>query len=126
MVMTLRVEVFARDLEVAGEFYRRVLGFDELNRQPGYLWMGRGTARIGIAERPEVVDPSSRRVPAGAELVLEVDDLDAEYARVMASGWPVESEPRTQEWGLRDFRLFDADGYYLRLTSRGVTAAGML
>ncbi|MGC4936874.1 VOC family protein [Kribbella sp. DT2] len=126
MVMTLRVEVFARDLEAAGEFYRRVLGFEELNRQPDYLWMGRGTARIGIGERSEVVDPAHRRMPSGTELVLEVDDLDAEYARVVASGWPVEGEPRVQQWGLRDFRLFDADGYYLRVTSRGRSAPDVL
>ncbi|WP_158307310.1 VOC family protein [Kribbella flavida] len=119
MTMSLRVEVFTHDLEAAGDFYRRVLGFEELSRQPGrYLWMGRGTARIGIGAAADAVDPAVRRVPAGTEIVLEVDDLDAEYERVSRSGWPVESPPRTQEWGLRDFRLFDADGYYLRLTSR--------
>jgi uncharacterized glyoxalase superfamily protein PhnB len=49
-----------------------------------------------------------------------VDDIDAEYERVRATGWPLEGAVQLQDWGLRDFRLFDADGYYLRLTSRPV------
>lgn len=125
MAMSLRVEVFTSSVETSGEFYRRVLGFDELSRQerdgqPVYLWMGRGTARIGIGYAGEPVDPAVRKVPAGTELVLEVDDIDAEFERVRATGWPFEAGVREQPWGLRDFRLHDPDGYYLRLTSRPV------
>jgi predicted enzyme related to lactoylglutathione lyase len=116
--MTLRIELFAQDLETAGTFYREVLGFEELSRQDDYLWMGRGSARIGIGTAAEPVDPAVRRIPRGTEIVLEVDDIDAEYARVKATGWPLEGDVQLQRWGLRDFRLFDADGYYLRLTSR--------
>ena len=120
MEMTLRIEVFAQDIDTAGKFYREVLGFEELSRQPRYLWMGRGAARIGIGTAAEPVDPAVRRVPQGTEIVLEVDDIDAEYERVLSTGWPVETDVQLQPWGLRDFRLFDADGYYLRLTSRPV------
>ncbi|MEJ1105675.1 MULTISPECIES: VOC family protein [unclassified Kribbella] len=123
MDMTLRIEVFAQDIDQAGRFYRDVLGFEELSRQPRYLWMGRGSARIGIGAAGEPIDPALRRVPAGTEIVLEVDDIDAEYERVRATGWPVEGAVQLQEWGLRDFRLFDADGYYLRLTSRSARQA---
>jgi uncharacterized glyoxalase superfamily protein PhnB len=123
MEMTLRIEVFAGDVDQAGRFYRDVLGFEELSRQPGYLWMGRGSVRIGIGAATELVDPAVRRVPYGTEIVLEVDDIDAEYERVRATGWPLEGDVQLQQWGLRDFRLFDADGYYLRLTSRPVRQA---
>jgi catechol 2,3-dioxygenase-like lactoylglutathione lyase family enzyme len=34
MEMTLRIEVFAQDVDQAGRFYRDVLGFEELSRQP--------------------------------------------------------------------------------------------
>lgn len=123
MDMTLRIEVFAQDIDQAGRFYRDVLGFEELSRQARYLWMGRGSARIGIGAAAEPIDPALRRVPAGTEIVLEVDDIDAEYERVRGTGWPVEGAVQLQEWGLRDFRLFDADGYYLRLTSRSARQA---
>lgn len=123
MELSLRIEVFASDPEVCGEFYRRVLGFEELSRQSvdgvlHYLWVGRGTARIGIGTAWQTVDPGSRSVPAGTEIVLEVDDIEAEIARVREADWPLESDLREQPWGLRDFRLHDPDGYYLRLTSR--------
>ena len=122
MEMSLRIEVFAADLERSAEFYRTVLSFEELTRQPTYVWMGRGSARIGIGLAGAPVDEAVRRVPAGTEIVLEVDDIDAEYARVAALDWLLAAELGLQPWGLRDFRLHDPDGYYLRLTSRGRSA----
>lgn len=123
MVMSLRIEVFVADVEASGEFYRRVMAFDELSRQPAdgpaqYLWMGRGSARIGIGAGDAAIDPATRHTPRGTEIVLEVDDLEAELARVQETGWPIAAGLQTQPWGLRDFRLHDPDGYYLRITSR--------
>jgi lactoylglutathione lyase len=123
MEMTVRIEVFAADADASAEFYRRVLGFEELARQHNgdrvqYVSVGRGAVRIGIGTSWETVDPSDRRTPSGTEIVLEVDDVEEEFTRIRAAGWPFESELRRQHWGLRDFRLFDPDGYYLRITSR--------
>jgi heme-degrading monooxygenase HmoA len=42
--------------------------------------------------------------------------VDALFAAVRASGAEVDAEPADQPWGLRDFRLRDPDGYYLRVT----------
>jgi uncharacterized glyoxalase superfamily protein PhnB len=53
----------------------------------------------------------------GVELVLEVDDLRAERARVAEAGWPVVEEITERPWGLADFRLLDPDGYYWRVTT---------
>ena len=123
MEMTLRIEVFADDVDASAGFYRRVLAFEEVSRQHGgdgtrYVSVARGAARIGIGAAGRPVDPAGRRAPGGTEIVLEVDDVDAELARVHAAGWPLDAELREQEWGLRDFRLLDPDGYYLRITSR--------
>jgi uncharacterized glyoxalase superfamily protein PhnB len=64
-----------------------------------------------------------RRPPTGVELVLEVDDVDADHARVSAAGWPL-AEPLTHRpWGLRDFRLVDPDGYYWRVTDATTEAS---
>ncbi len=51
------------------------------------------------------------------EIVLEVEDVDGWYRRVSDSGYPVSEPLRERPWGLRDFRIVDPDGYYLRLTS---------
>ena len=54
---------------------------------------------------------------AGVEIVLEVEDLDTALAAVHAAGHPLAQPPRERPWGLRDFRLADPDGYYLRITT---------
>jgi len=117
--MTLRVEVFPADVDTFVDFYTRVLRFElEADQRPGYAAVVRGATRIGAARASEHVDPELRSVPRGTELVLEVDDLDSEHAAVVAADWPVASGIEKQPWGPRDFRLFDPDGYYLRITER--------
>jgi lactoylglutathione lyase len=58
------------------------------------------------------------RPVTGVELVLEVDDLGQEHARVTSAGWPLAEELADRPWGLRDFRLLDPSGYYWRITGR--------
>lgn len=54
---------------------------------------------------------------AGVEIVRDVDDLDAEAQRVARAGHSFVETVQERPWGLRDFRLADPDGYYLRVTS---------
>jgi len=35
-----------------------------------------------------------------------------------AAGWPLDEDLQDRPWGLRDFRILDPDGYYLRITNR--------
>ena len=120
--MTLRVEVFPDDLDAFVDFYTEVLGFtlavDQRAAEFPYAAVERGAVRIGAARAWEQVDPGSRAVPAGVEIVLEVDDVAAAHDRVLAAGYPVEQDLRRRPWGLTDFRLHDPAGYYLRITSR--------
>ncbi len=121
MDMTLRFEIFPADLDATVGFYQRVLGFqltDDRRDQDDYVALRRGAVRVG-AVREAVPDArAARRPPAGVELVLEVDDVAAERDRVVAAGWPLDDDLRDQSWGLRDFRILDPDGYYLRITNR--------
>lgn len=80
--------------------------------------MSRDSVRIGAAERERIPHTEGRRPPAGTELVLEVDDVEAELAKVEEAGWPVEEGLQQRPWGLVDFRVLDPAGYYLRITSR--------
>ena len=120
--MRLRVEIFPADLDATVAFYVEVLRFtvdrDERMTPHPYVSLRRGGVLIGAAARPEVVDPGGRRPPTGVELVLEVEDVDAERARVEHAGWPLAEDLTDRPWGLRDFRVIDPDGYYLRITNR--------
>ena len=120
--MTAVFEIFPDDLDQTADFYERVLGFalTDDRRRAGlpYLGMTRDAVRLGAAT---VLGPGRREhrlPPTGVEIVLEVDDLQAERDRVRAAGWPLAQDITLQPWGRRDFRLLDPSGYYLRLTER--------
>jgi len=124
MGATVRFELFG-DLDGMVEFYTRVLGFSLLreDRAHDYVYLGRDAVRIGLLPPAALggADPSAhalRRPPNGVEIVLEVDDVRGEFARVRASGWPVDAPLTERPWGLTDFRLLDPSGYYLRVTDR--------
>ena len=57
------------------------------------------------------------RFHLGVEIVLEVPDLDAALAALVRAGGHVVEPIRERPWGLRDFRVLDPDGYYLRITT---------
>jgi len=58
----------------------------------------------------------------GAEIVIEVHDVDAAFTRAreaaVACGGQVEPLA-ARRWGQTDFRLIDPDGFYIRVASAG-------
>jgi lactoylglutathione lyase len=120
--MTMRFEIFPDDLDAIADFYVRVLGFrltGDRRREPNaYLSLQRDTVRVGAARRLVPDAYAARMPPAGVELVLEVDDVVAERDRVTAAGWPLAEDLQDRPWGLKDFRIRDPAGYYLRITDR--------
>lgn len=119
MDASLRVEIFVADLDETVRFYER-LGFGTTGRsdgRPRYAAFRMGRARIGAAEAA-AVDPVLRAVPTGVEIVIDVDDIREVRDRVVGAGLPLAEDLQDRPWGLRDFRLSDPDGYYLRFTSR--------
>jgi lactoylglutathione lyase len=100
----------------------RVLRFrltaDRCDQQDEYVSLQRGSVRVG-ASRMAVPDVRAARLPpAGVGLVLEVDDVVAERDRVTGAGWPLVEDLQDRPWGLKDFRILDPAGYYLRITDR--------
>ena len=122
---TLRLELFVDELAASIAFYVDALGFREEQREDDYASLRNGAVVLGLG--------LARRLPAshhfgqealrrqrgvGVEIVLEVADVDAAYRLAEASPYPVAEAPTDRPWGLRDFRIVDPDGYYLRVTSR--------
>ena len=121
MVMTLRCEIFPLDLDATVDFYTRVLRFtvdrDERHNTSPYVALRRDEVVVGAASRDLAVFRDQRRPPTGVELVLETDDVLSDLAHVR-QGWPLEEDLVARPWGLRDFRVVDPSGYYLRITER--------
>lgn len=125
--MRLRLEIFVEDMDASVGFYTGVLGFEAVREHPGdYASVRCGDVTLGIgpiSKLPEeggyfTREIASLRLGLGAEIVLEVDDVDGWHRRVSATGYPVFEPPQERPWGLRDFRIVDPDGYYLRLTAK--------
>ena len=113
------------DIEATTRFYERALGFVRERESLGYVAMRRGAVLIGIGAAAGL--PASHyfdaaslrgRVGVGVELVIEVEDVEVAYQGVVEAGCSVMTPLGERSWGLRDFRLTDPDGYYLRITSR--------
>jgi len=123
--MSIRLELFAKDVQASVAFYRDVLGFTPGKGWGEYVPVTSGIVTLGIGPasglseqhyfRPEV---TAERAGLGVEIVLEVDDVHTLYEKVQASGYPIETPLKERPWKLTDFRVADPDGYFLRITSR--------
>lgn len=124
--MRFRLELFVENLDASIRFYEAALGFKLVRRDADNASLERGDAVLGLG--PIAKLPADAEGPgftqarlagergAGVEIVLEVDDLDAALEDVTRAGGRVVEPVRDRPWGLRDFRLIDPDGYYLRIT----------
>jgi lactoylglutathione lyase len=122
--MDVRFELFVDDASRSVAFYRDVLGFVEQQGYGNYHPMKRGSVVIGIGEQRDLAghhyfqpDIQGSRKGLGVEIVLDVQDVAAEYECIQKAGYAIDEQLKAQEWGLTDFRLVDPDGYYLRITS---------
>jgi catechol 2,3-dioxygenase-like lactoylglutathione lyase family enzyme len=124
--MRFRNELFVDDIEASIRFYERALGFRVIRREAEYASLERGGAALGLGSITAL--PADGEGPgftrsrlagvrgAGVEIVLEVGDVGAALEAVERAGHRVVEPLRDRPWGLRDFRVVDPDGYYLRIT----------
>ncbi|EXJ79765.1 hypothetical protein A1O3_08048 [Capronia epimyces CBS 606.96] len=121
MPASLRIELFPAHLEPMIAFYTDILSFKLIRHEGDYAYLQRDNIFIGAIETgsTETLEQkeSYRRPSKGIEIVIEVDDVDKERDFVLRKGWKLDADIESQPWGLRDFRLVDPDGYYLRITS---------
>jgi len=117
--MSVRFELFVRDMDAAIDFYTGVLDFDLVREDPAYSSLRRGGVILVLAPVSKLPDSggyftrdiAGLRRGLGVEIVLETDGLDAAHARILASGHPVSGPLRERSWGLKDFRVVDPDGF---------------
>ncbi|MDF9714732.1 VOC family protein [Nocardioides sp. ChNu-153] len=119
------------DAEASLAFYRDALGLEVRNdvghEQMRWITVGPpGGAGTSIVLHPPAVDPTisdeERRVVLDliakgtfAALTLASDDLDADFARIEASGAEVVQEPTDQDYGVRDCAFRDPAGNLVRV-----------
>ena len=118
------------DAEAALVFYRDVIGFEvtkDVDMGGGMRWITVAPAGSSVsfvltpvgagesgADREVLADLLAKGSLGG--VVLATDDLDADFARIEASGADIAQEPMDQPWGVRDAAFRDPAGNQLRLT----------
>ena len=118
------VEFFVGDVERSIEFYSH-LGFHVAKRCEDWVLLRRGETKLGLqgdtnaVTGPHYFTPDIGRSPrgTGVEVSVQVDDVDAVYAAVLAAGLNVVKPIQDRPWRARDFRIADPDGYFVRITS---------
>lgn len=122
------IELHVPDFAPVRDFYSR-LGFRTVWEQPpeghkGYVVMecGKNVLRFWCGNE-EVYShsyfrtfPPNTALGKGVEIVMEIENIDALYDTFKNSTHLLEAL-REKPWGLRDFRLKDPFGYYLRITT---------
>lgn len=114
----LFLELDCRDLASHIEFFKTVTGF-ELNRKDGnfvILRSERGEILLNGIGGKAGEKPARYQGPR-VEIGMVVGDLDASFAAAKKhTGWTIASGIQRQSWGVRDFRVFSPEGYYIRIT----------
>ena len=107
------------DIEAEHDFLVDVFGFTagsiehdgdgnvvhgEVHSPAGTIWLHRVTPQFGLAAPQALAE-----LPGG--MVVHIDDVDAHYERAKAKGAHVDSEPRDQEYGQREYGVRDREGH---------------
>lgn len=91
MPVSLRIEIFPSDMQRCVDFYTKALRFKVLRNEGTYAYLQRDAIFIGAVcgVPPHVpgqpVNEASRKPPCGVEIVMEVDEVDAERDEVLKS-----------------------------------------
>lgn len=129
-ISNVLLEIHVPDFKVVKDFYN-LLGFEVVwERFPegfkGYLilkmddnilcfWAG----NKHVYEQDYFKQwPKDTKRGYGIEIVLMVDDLESYYLNLNKSKIKIFEELQLRPWGLKDFRIEDPFGYYLRITSK--------
>ncbi|MFI7414591.1 VOC family protein [Streptomyces sp. NPDC049627] len=101
-----------KQLETSRDFYG-LLGFEEV------MNMGWVTTMASPANPTAQISffTEERTAPVVPDLSVEVEDVDAVYAQVLASGAEVVRELRDEEWGVRRFFVRDPNGRVVNVLS---------
>ena len=126
MITSGLVNLYTRDIEAGVRFYRDLLGLRETFRTPRegtpeHVELAAGGFTLGLgaveaAKRVHGVD-ATPGAPAMA-VVFWTDDVDAEFARLVAAGVPAVKEPHDTGNGNRNALVRDPDGNLVELVSK--------
>ncbi len=122
------VSLTVEDVAASSGFLREHFGFHEQSAADGFASLTREDAgmtvvflRRGLATLP--ADQRDERA-AGLILAFDVEDLEAELARLEAEGVVITMPLTAEDWGERAFQVRDPNGVIVQLVDWNAPVAG--
>jgi uncharacterized glyoxalase superfamily protein PhnB len=107
------------DPAASAAFVKEHFGFAEEMSADGFVSLSRPDAGFNLVYLrtglPSCKPAYARGRADGLLVVFEVDDVDAEYARLRGAGVPIATPIETEPWGERYFQVTDPNGITLQL-----------
>lgn len=99
-------------LKESHEFYTRLMGFETTFQADWYVSLKKDQYELALLDYTHPTLPAAYRRPVqGMLLNFEVDDVDAEWRRlVLEAGLKAELELRDEDFGQRHFIVADPSG----------------
>lgn len=112
MITSFYPVLMSQDVAKASAFYISHLGFEVVFEADWYVSLKREQWELAILQYDHPTIPEGYRQPVGGLLLnFEVDDVDAEYQRLVEdAGLPERLSLRSEEFGQRHFILEAPDG----------------
>ncbi|MEK6476444.1 VOC family protein [Catalinimonas sp. 4WD22] len=119
--MQMCTGIITRKIQESKAFYEYYFGFETIYEVEWFVLLRKGPYELSFMQ-PEI--PGQHRLfnppyTQGAWLAMEVEDVDAEYQRLLEAKAPVITEPQNEKWGDRHFVVEDPNGMgvdiYMRL-----------
>lgn len=116
------VRIVTQDLDRLIEFYQRLSGIEAARLADGFAELRFEGATLAISSERLIelfnVGAATAAANRSAILELEVEDVDAVFERMSASGTNIVMAPTSMPWGNRSLLLRDPDGNLVNLFSR--------
>jgi uncharacterized glyoxalase superfamily protein PhnB len=102
--------LMTHDVQTAAAFYRRHFGFEVSFEADWYVSLVRDRWELAVLDASHPTIPISARSASGVLINLEVDDVDAEYDRLVTRG-PLDAllPLRSEDFGQRHFIVAGPD-----------------
>lgn len=117
MIMKITSLLFwVQENKLSEKFYKK-LGFDVTYSDESISIVTLNGFSIDLVnirdEAKFAVDAMAQEKGRGMYVYVLVDDVDQKYSELVKQGFKPATEPKTWEWGNREFILKDPDGYKL-------------
>lgn len=107
--------VVTNEVQESKDFYVRLFGCEVVyeGEDEWFVLLQLGDSQLGFMKPDLPSQPGIYRMAfhgQGMWVAVDVEDVDAEYARITSLGVPIESALRDEPWGDRHFVVVDPNG----------------